>query len=580
MASACGIHIDQRRFRLIALEGSAKKHKIVAHTSGEIAPGEDPVAVVSAALRAAAKKRKLGRENVSLAVSSGLAAFRRLKLPFDDRAKIEEVIKYEIETDLPHWDIEDVIVDFLVTDSKPGVQSDLLVTAIPKEHLAPKLKACERGGLEAGETELDGTALFDVAYEAGLFSEETAQVLVYVGDASTTVVVADGGRLVSIRAIRAGALPPMTAAATAGIEDAEPEADLDTTEAITDEEARAVPETITPPPLDAARLHNTVNRIRRELGRTISGAQTTNPIEAVYLCGQELPGLAGEEIFDIPVVPLEALPTTSEIPGGSEMMVAYGAALHQLGGGTLRPHLRREDLRFTGKFERIELPLAVFSLLLVTLLAVLFIVVRQEIDWRERDLQTWLEVSNNFMLPDPERGYPGRIKNPPARLLDYCRAAAANEDPVGRTKWEQINEVRVILGQEIDTLQKQLGQIRDFEQPPSALEAFTLVMAVIDELGPQVGRVGIRSVNADYTRRAGKSDEIIIKLNIDFFAEDDVTATAHYTTLRDAIQSEPWCMEFPDKITKPLDGGHGIFVDNLTINVDLKAITPAAEEEV
>ena len=119
-----------------------------------------------ATIEGRATARNFG-EGIALAVDSGLAAFRNLTLPFDDRSKIEDVIKFEIESDLPQWDIDDVIVDFLVTDSKPGVQSDLLVTAVPKTHLGPKLEACNRAGLEASEAELDGAALFDVALQTG-----------------------------------------------------------------------------------------------------------------------------------------------------------------------------------------------------------------------------------------------------------------------------------------------------------------------------------------------------------------------------------------------------------------------------
>ncbi len=93
MASACGIHIDQTRFRLVALEGSAKKHRITTQASIGIPAGEDPAAFVTAELKRLVKENKLGSENVALAVDSGLAAFRTLTLPFDDASKIEEVIK-------------------------------------------------------------------------------------------------------------------------------------------------------------------------------------------------------------------------------------------------------------------------------------------------------------------------------------------------------------------------------------------------------------------------------------------------------------------------------------------------------
>jgi Tfp pilus assembly PilM family ATPase len=116
MSRTCGIHLDRQRFRLVVLEGSAKKHRIVAHASGQAASDEDAASALAAELRRAVKEHKIKAESVGLAVDSGLAAFRTLTLPFDDRSKIEEVIKFEIENDLPQWNIDDVIVDFIVTD--------------------------------------------------------------------------------------------------------------------------------------------------------------------------------------------------------------------------------------------------------------------------------------------------------------------------------------------------------------------------------------------------------------------------------------------------------------------------------
>ena len=122
MARSCGIHIDQRRFHVVALDGGSKKHKVLAACSGEIPFDEDPVQAVSSALREIVKSEKLNPDSVGLAVDSGMASFRTLTVPFDDRSKIEDIIKYEVESDLPQWDIDDVIVDFLVLDSTPGVR--------------------------------------------------------------------------------------------------------------------------------------------------------------------------------------------------------------------------------------------------------------------------------------------------------------------------------------------------------------------------------------------------------------------------------------------------------------------------
>ena len=69
--------------------------------------------------------------------------------------------------------------------------------------LFDELAGLQRSGLEALDAELEGTALFDAAFESGILKEDVGTVLIHVGDTSATVVVADGRRLSSLRAIRA-----------------------------------------------------------------------------------------------------------------------------------------------------------------------------------------------------------------------------------------------------------------------------------------------------------------------------------------------------------------------------------------
>src|SRR5262245_30422734 len=254
MSQSIGIHLGERRFHLIALDGNLKKHKVVCAVAGEIPVGEGAADEVVERLREIAKEHKLSADSVYLAIDSGVAAFRTLTLPFDDREKIEEVIKFEVEGNLPQFDIDQVVVDFLVLSSKPGVESNLLVTAVPKDRLRAALQLCERGGLEALDAELEGTALFDAAFESGVLEDEAGTVLIHVGDTSTTVVVADGRRLAGLRAIRAGAAQPRAAV---------------------EEGAEKEPGSAALAGEDGERVSASVQRIRRELARTLSGARTT-----------------------------------------------------------------------------------------------------------------------------------------------------------------------------------------------------------------------------------------------------------------------------------------------------------------
>ena len=576
MARSCGIHIDQRRFYLVALDGNARKHRVVARASGEIPFDVDPVDAVSEALRAIAKDQKLDPDVVGLAVDSGMAAFRSLTVPFDDPSKIEEILKFEIESDLPQWDIDDVVVDYLVVDSKPGVESNLLVTAVPKLGLERQLMACERGGLEANEAELDGTALFEAAHAAGCLNEEMAQVLVHVGDSSTTVVVADGGRLVSMRAIRVGAGPH----AEPAFDDSPDGDDEEVGQATADE-------------LEAAhreRLEKTSKRIRRELGRTVSGIQTENEIEAIYFCGHPLEGLMAEDqLFDVSICALDAVPSEDELEGsGQELTIAYGAALHALGAGVLTPSLRREELTFTGKFERLELPLAVFALLLCTMLGVKLIVTNKQIDWRDEgsieapgDMQLWMVYSNNYLLPDPKEGYPGRMKQPPDRVLDYIKSAQRGDEK-DQTKFEEFIAIKGAMMDEIGELQKSIGVVTEVTLPQSALQGAMLVMNTLDELGDRVGRFGIRSFSAEYRAgkdRSGREDRVEIRFDIDFFAETDVQASQAYVALMRSLQSETWCTKFEERGSKPFPNGGGLSYDGMRVEVDVAAAIREMEAE-
>src|SRR5262245_11526577 len=117
MARSCGLRIGPRRFELVVLEGGAKKHRIVAYRTGEFPQGgEDPFADAVAALKGAIKEHNIPLDATNIAVDTGLAAFRTLKLPALDDSKIEEIIKFEVESQLPQWNIDEVAVDFLALE--------------------------------------------------------------------------------------------------------------------------------------------------------------------------------------------------------------------------------------------------------------------------------------------------------------------------------------------------------------------------------------------------------------------------------------------------------------------------------
>lgn len=564
MARSCAFRIGPRRFELVVLDGSPKKHKITAYYAGEfdLEPGTDAVQAKAAALREAAKTHRIPRENVAVVMTSSSAAFRRIVLPFSDRAKIEQVLKFEVESDLPQFSIDDVIVDHHVLHVRDD-GAEVLVTAVPKAEIAHVIAICEKAGIEPLEIELETSAMVNAAISADLCHLDDAQVLVHIGEFATSVVVMDGGEAREMRIIHIGAtthdVPPA------------PDADPDTSVAADD-------------PLEIARrIDQAIKRIRRELGRTISGARTINPIEAVYVCGMELPGLVGSTVLDVPVYILDCFDADSGQPadGYGPLVAAYGGAYRQLGGGTMKPSLRREELKFTGAWERLEFPVALVALLAATFLGLVVILQRQEITRATYDGSlVWLQSSNNYAIGNPKENAPARIKPPIKALRDRAapydidiakgeRLPAGLQDPI-----DELIAFDKALLEELFAVQRDVGEIQDVEPPQSAFVAMAAVLDVLED-NDAAWRVAMRSLKSETNPpKGGKAEYVAVTLDLTFFAPTPVEASDHYAAFRSAVQAKPWCIscEFKqDRGAQEQGGGEeeAIIVDGLVIHVDV-----------
>lgn len=564
MARSCAFRIGPRRFELVVLDGSVKKHKIAAYYAGEfeLDPEADPIQAKAAALKDAARKHRIPKENISVVLSAANPAFRRLVLPMTDRAKIEQVLKFEVESDLPQFNIDDVVIDHHTLAEREG-GSELLVTAVPKAEVAHVIAVCEKAGIEPLEVELETTALVNAAMSADLCHLDDAQVLVQIGEHTTSVVVMDGGEAREMRVIHIGALSHEGAPAVAGEGDDEGKVD----------------------PMDAARrVDQAIKRIRRELGRTISGARTINKIEAVYVCGMELPGLIGGTILDVPVYILDCFEADSGQPadGYGQLVAAYGGAYRQLGGGTMKPSLRREELRFTGTWERLEFPVALVALLAATFLGLVCILQAKEIERATYDGSlVWLQSSNNYAVGNPKQNSPPRLKPPikelreRAELYDVDLQQGEPLPPEAKDPIDELLDFDKALKNEILKLQGEVGDIQEVAPPQSAFVAMTLAL---DVLAKHDGdwRVALRAVKAEtQPPRGGKEEHVKVTLDLTFFAPNTVEATRHFEAFNRVLKEQPWCIEVEERAVRSVEEknseepGEGIAVDGLPILVNV-----------
>lgn len=580
MARTCGIRVGPRRFEIVVLDGNPKKHRIAAFKTGEFRGGDDEAART---LGEAVKELKIPLDATSIAIDTGLAAFRTLKLPFSEREKIDEVIKFEVESQLPQWDIGEVVVDFVVQDQVEG-ETNLLVSAVPKADLKRVLELCSQAGVEPLEADLESTAMVNAALGADICHVDDAQILVHVGEGSTSVVVVDGGKVRSMRAIHVGAF----AAAEVDRSDKnekgdKPEAQAPPAAGETPPDAEPV-ETAAPldPEAEQRRLGSVVSRITRELGRTISGARTVNPISAIYVCGFSLPDLVGSTLMDVPIYELDVFEEDSGQPASAApLVVAYGVALRQLGGPSIETSLRREELRFTGTLERVELPLAIAALLLATLAGIFCMFEFMQLKGRERDVKAWRASAENFLIGDPAKGHAGNLSQPLTDLDNYLKKYKYDEklnldgDPE-RSDWEQLQYERTLLGREVRKLESQLGTSGEVTLPQSALQAATLVLGVFDSNKEKLGRFSIRMLDATYVQgTSGRVDTVKVMLDLSFFGDTAVDATVAYDQLEPALRAQRWVVDIDKRGSKEFDEKaptKGIFVQGFTISCDLTKV--------
>jgi Tfp pilus assembly PilM family ATPase len=578
MARSCGIRIGPRRFELVVLDGSPKRHKISAYYTGEFSP-EDAVAYaagdvtgVARELKEAAKNHRIPAENVTAVIATDQAAFRRITLPFSDRQKIDQVLKFEIESELPQFDIDSVVVDYHILSSGDS-GAELIVSAVPKAEVRRAVQACEKAGFEALEVELEATAIVNAAFAADICHIDDAQLLVHVGEHSTCVVVVAGGEVKEFRVIHIGGMTHLASELELGsIDEGEGEGSEDgDTESI---EADVIG---TIDPIEASRrVEQAVKRIRRELGRTISAARTPQEIEAIYVSGMDLPGLIGSEVMGVSVYVLDCFDEDSGQPadGFGQLVAGYGGAFRQLGGGEVKASLRRDDLRFTGTWERLEFPVAFAALMLATFLGMMNILQMRKLEKLSlQGVLPHLTSSNNFIVGgSPNKGNKGRPRmNPvPRDLVERAKPYYTLNGPLPDDLLPPLDELLVVkrmIGEKNLELQKEVGDVQDVPLPPSAFAAMTVVLGVMT--GNDEWRPSLRALRATYEReKRGEPEHISIKLDATFFAKGSYEATNHVSAFDRALRDQPWCMGVDDVTTDPLEGDAGLSFKGKTIRVD------------
>lgn len=555
MARSLGLSLQPDGFAFALVEGSAKRYAVKAHGAGGLdEAGEEPAKALGRSVARALKEAGIGRvEHVVVSLPSLQTVLRELNLPFAEREKVREVLKFEVESDLYHRSIEEVVCDFVELRDDRATPT-LLVAAVPKADIAAGLEVAAAGGHDPSVMELDLGALlaalhgqFPAAPPAAAEGEAAAgehEAFLHIGPFGSLLLVAGPRGIRAARSVRLGwrevARVPSAAAAATG----RPQPVAQPAEAGAEGQAAAEEPPARGPlfgadpallqELDGRRvlreakgelLSSLVRRLCAEVRRGLAAVAAT-PVARLHVLGAELPGLE-ESLQSRLGVPTARLRLAGADPAVDPL--ALGAALRGLGLGASRMNLRQEEYRHTRGLERLEgaLTFALFGLiawlLVSTVVQVKHIqVLKSDVANLVDDAVRRTEEYNASLDEMPED----------ARKEWFIPTALSSFDALDRLG---------ILRDRVQKVERKLDELvgeAGVEMPQSCLEAWRLVTEVLAremQAYPERWMLeGLDLTTVDGTPR--RPAHVLVKARLTLFG-DDLTVAQKWDALQAAFRA-------------------------------------------
>ncbi|MCU0724393.1 MAG: pilus assembly protein PilM [Planctomycetes bacterium] len=429
MGKAIGLDIGSQWVKLVEVEGSPKKWRVSRFVHREIPPGAGPEAS-SAAVGEVLREARARREAVAPALSSKAVVMREIMVPFLEPDAIRKVIRFEAEAHLHNYAIEDVVIDFLKTGEARD-QAKVLVFAAPKTAIRQRLEMLKANGVDPMHLNLDLAALYTAARSCGAFTEHPNAVVLDLGASTTNLLFVMNGELASCRSLRSGtealvrvlardlAVDTDSAREQAKQGDGSPRpGDLLESLALEPEGLPDGEKTVAEitSAITLGRQDDFIVRIHREVTRTLASWPMDAALTAVYVTGGAslAPGVVDRlaERFRKPVLRLPFIAgDTRAVPAADIEManavagIALGCALTQLGAPGLRLEFRREDLRYTRKFDLVKVALASTVSLVFILLFLVWLHTQHTLRVRQSEFQNVLSLLDSTYIDKTRAKY-------------------------------------------------------------------------------------------------------------------------------------------------------------------------------
>lgn len=576
MARSLGISLQSDRFAFVVLEGNAKRYSV--HSCGE---GTLP--------RDAQGLKQLGKEladavdatadHVSVALPTSGVVLRELGMPFSEREKVMQVLKFEIESALYHLDVDEVLCDYIELQDDRATPT-LLVSVLPKQHMETALGLCAGADWDPETVGLSLGALYNAVGELARTGEETPpEAYLHVGaDTSLLLFVNGDGTLRAARGIPLGwreltrglSFPDPDAPDGDGVvaEEAEPEEEELAFEIVEgesekgiqkpaakaaadeeeEEEDRALAGAILggDPSLPVGvafetalavagpeRLQGFHRRLANELRRGLEAMEAETV--RLHLMGAAVPGLAEflHRRLNREVAPLDL--GFADDDGRFADPLALGAALRGLGIHHSPMNFRQEEYRYARGLERVEGPLTLALVGIIAFMVVDMVLNVKQVMLRKADAAAIyaeadkkVETLNARVREDED--YPDEwiIKN------DLSGLDIAEEDRIA------------LLAGRVSAAKKDLDKLMgeaEVQMPPSCLEAWRLVMEHLETAmadWPDRWMVESFDMTAMDGRGRDEAAYVEVEFGITLISEDAQATADRYDKLEQGLSTQPW----------------------------------------
>ena len=428
MAKSVGIDLGSFSTKILGLENAGKGYRILNFRDVPV-PAEVGEGSVAQSIAAAFKEQRLGRDSVVMGLDAHGSVIREISVPFKSEDQIRKIIKYESESHLFSFGIDEVIVDFVKIRENPE-SSDLIIIAVVKEILAEKLRSVEEAYVDPVTADIDLLAHYNSVCLTPYPEENEAFALLDIGFKSMKLMVIEDGKPVQLRGMRGGFASIISAiaqeanmsvaAAEAKVRerlpliadalppDADPMADeLVVVEDDDDEIGTEVADISRgreelEDEFLAARMAHFRKLVVREVNRSLARIPTKQPVKLLLLTGggSTIPGIS-ETIRNGTGITAQRFDILNYVDHPFEedevdriepfISAPLGLAVKPLGGDASGTQFRREEYAFQKRFEQVKIPLTLCLTLLLGFLVLVWYSFNVQYKYRkeEYDIVNW-----------------------------------------------------------------------------------------------------------------------------------------------------------------------------------------------